>query len=81
MREEYKAIVESGSSPVDDPGDRTGWDMNSPPSRISTDYKKSSIMVRIEALNHALRGLPPERIRFHLCCGPAGTARMSPKSR
>jgi len=23
-------------------------------------------MVRIEALNHALRGLPPERIRYHL---------------
>jgi 5-methyltetrahydropteroyltriglutamate--homocysteine methyltransferase len=26
-------------------------------------------MVRIDALNHALRGLPPERIRFHLCWG------------
>ena len=26
-------------------------------------------MVRIEALNHALRGLPPERIRYHLCWG------------
>ena len=24
---------------------------------------------RIEALNHAIRGLPPERIRFHLCWG------------
>src|SRR4029077_2749029 len=32
------------------------------------DYKKF-IMVRIEALNHALRGLPPERIRYHLCWG------------
>jgi 5-methyltetrahydropteroyltriglutamate--homocysteine methyltransferase len=26
-------------------------------------------MVRIEALNHAIRGLPQDRIRFHLCWG------------
>ena len=26
-------------------------------------------MVRIEALNHAIRGLPEDRIRFHLCWG------------
>ena len=26
-------------------------------------------MVRIEALNHAIRGLPQDRIRFHLCRG------------
>jgi 5-methyltetrahydropteroyltriglutamate--homocysteine methyltransferase len=32
------------------------------------EYKKLT-MVRIEALNHALRGLPPERVRYHLCWG------------
>ena len=26
-------------------------------------------MVRVEALNHAIRGLPTDRIRFHLCWG------------
>jgi 5-methyltetrahydropteroyltriglutamate--homocysteine methyltransferase len=26
-------------------------------------------MKRVEALNHAIRGLPTERIRFHLCWG------------
>ena len=26
-------------------------------------------MVRVEALNHAIRGLPQDRIRFHLCWG------------
>ena len=26
-------------------------------------------MVRIEALNQALKGLPPDRIRLHLCWG------------
>jgi 5-methyltetrahydropteroyltriglutamate--homocysteine methyltransferase len=26
-------------------------------------------MIRIDALNHAIRDLPPDRIRFHLCWG------------
>ncbi len=26
-------------------------------------------MARVEALNHAIRGLPQDRIRFHLCWG------------
>ncbi len=26
-------------------------------------------MVRVEALNHALKGLPQDRLRFHLCWG------------
>jgi 5-methyltetrahydropteroyltriglutamate--homocysteine methyltransferase len=24
---------------------------------------------RIEATNHALQGIPPERVRYHVCCG------------
>jgi 5-methyltetrahydropteroyltriglutamate--homocysteine methyltransferase len=32
------------------------------------DYKKFT-MVRVVALNHALRGLPQDRLRFHLCWG------------
>jgi 5-methyltetrahydropteroyltriglutamate--homocysteine methyltransferase len=31
-------------------------------------FRKRSI-IRVEALNHALRGLPAERIRYHLCWG------------
>jgi 5-methyltetrahydropteroyltriglutamate--homocysteine methyltransferase len=31
-------------------------------------YRRFS-MIRVEALNHALRGLPQDRIRFHLCWG------------
>ena len=30
------------------------------------EYKKFAT-VQVEALNHALRGLPRDRIRFHLC--------------
>ncbi len=68
MREEYKAIVEAGLVlQLDDPATATGWDMITPEPTLA-EYKKF-IMVRIEALNHALRGLPPERIRYHLCWG------------
>jgi 5-methyltetrahydropteroyltriglutamate--homocysteine methyltransferase len=68
MREEYQAIVEAGLIlQLDDPSTATGWDMINPEPRLE-DYKKFT-MVRIEALNHALRGLPPERIRYHLCWG------------
>jgi 5-methyltetrahydropteroyltriglutamate--homocysteine methyltransferase len=68
MREEYKAIVQAGLIlQLDDPATATGWDMVTPEPSLD-DYKKF-IIVRIEALNHALRGLPPDRIRYHLCWG------------
>src|SRR6266568_3399841 len=57
-REEYKAIVDAGLIlQLDDPATATGWDMITPEPDLA-EYKKF-IMVRIEALNHALRGLPP----------------------
>ena len=68
MREEYRAIVEAGLIlQLDDPATATGWDMITPEPSLEA-YKKFT-MVRIEALNHALRGLPSERIRYHLCWG------------
>ena len=68
MREEYRAIVEAGLVlQLDDPATATGWDMITPEPSLE-EYKKFT-MVRIEALNHALCGLPAERIRFHLCWG------------
>jgi 5-methyltetrahydropteroyltriglutamate--homocysteine methyltransferase len=68
MREEYKTILDAGFIlQLDDPATATGWDMIDPEPDVE-DYKKFT-MVRIEALNHALRGLPQDRIRFHLCWG------------
>jgi 5-methyltetrahydropteroyltriglutamate--homocysteine methyltransferase len=68
MREEYKAIVDSGLVlQLDDPATATGWDMITPEPGLA-EYQKFT-MLRIEALNHALRGLPRERIRYHLCWG------------
>jgi 5-methyltetrahydropteroyltriglutamate--homocysteine methyltransferase len=68
MREEYKAILDAGLIlQLDDPATATGWDMIDPEPKVE-DYQKFT-MIRIEALNHALRGLPQDRIRYHLCWG------------
>src|SRR5882672_9983051 len=68
MREEYKAIVDAGLVlQLDDPAIAENWDMVNPEPSVA-DYKKFS-MVRVEALNHAIKGLPEDRIRFHLCWG------------
>lgn len=68
MREEYKAIIEAGFVlQIDDPSLSDNWDMIDPEPPLE-EFKKFE-RVRIEALNHALRGLPPERIRYHICWG------------
>jgi 5-methyltetrahydropteroyltriglutamate--homocysteine methyltransferase len=68
LREEYKAIVDAGLIlQLDDPGLPDTWDMANP--EPSFDEYKNFAMVRVEALNHALRGLPEDRIRYHICWG------------
>jgi 5-methyltetrahydropteroyltriglutamate--homocysteine methyltransferase len=68
MREEYQAIVEAGVIlQLDDPALAENWDMVNPEPDVA-DYRKFTARL-IEALNHAIRGLPPERIRLHLCWG------------
>jgi 5-methyltetrahydropteroyltriglutamate--homocysteine methyltransferase len=68
MREEYKAIIDAGLTvQIDDPSLPDNWDMINPEPPLS-EFKKFEA-ARIDALNHALRGLPPEQIRFHICWG------------
>jgi 5-methyltetrahydropteroyltriglutamate--homocysteine methyltransferase len=68
MREEYKAIIDAGLIlQLDDPSIAENWDQIVPEPTVEA-YRKFS-MVRVEALNHAIRGLPEDRIRFHLCWG------------
>jgi 5-methyltetrahydropteroyltriglutamate--homocysteine methyltransferase len=68
MREEYKAIVDAGLVlQIDDPSLPDNWDMINPEPPLA-EFKKFE-RVRMEALNHALRGLPADRIRFHICWG------------
>ena len=68
MHEEYKAIVEAGIVlQIDDPSLPDNWDMINPEPPLD-EFKKFE-QVRMEALNHALRGLSADRIRFHICWG------------
>jgi 5-methyltetrahydropteroyltriglutamate--homocysteine methyltransferase len=68
MREEYTAIIEAGLMlQLDDPAIAENWDQINPAPTVEA-YQRFT-RVRVEALNHAIRGLPPERIRFHLCWG------------
>jgi 5-methyltetrahydropteroyltriglutamate--homocysteine methyltransferase len=68
MREEYIAIVEAGLIlQLDDPALATNWDMINP-EPVVDEYRRFA-RLQVDALNHALRGLPRERIRFHLCWG------------
>src|ERR1044072_1054772 len=67
MREEYKAIVDSGFLlQIDNPDLPDAWQVY--PEMSVADYRKYAEM-RVDALNHGLRDLPPDRIRFHTCWG------------
>ena len=68
LREEYKAITDAGLIlQIDDPSIAENWDQINPEPSIE-DYRAFT-RIRVEALNYALRGLPEEQIRFHLCWG------------
>jgi 5-methyltetrahydropteroyltriglutamate--homocysteine methyltransferase len=67
MRAEYRAIVDAGFLlQIDDPDLPDGWACL--PDITLPDYRKYAEM-RIDALNHALRDIPPEKIRLHVCWG------------
>ena len=68
MREEYQAIVEAGFIlQIDDPGLPGAWDMLDP--RPSLQEYRRYAMLRVEALNRALEGIPEDRVRYHICWG------------
>lgn len=68
MRQEYKIITDAGLTvQIDDPSIAESWDQINPEPSLE-DYKKF-IGVRIEALNWALKDIPTELTRFHVCWG------------
>jgi 5-methyltetrahydropteroyltriglutamate--homocysteine methyltransferase len=68
MRYEYRAIVEAGFIlQLDDPGLPDTWDMIIPRPSIE-DYRQFA-QIRVDAMNHALQGLPEDRVRYHICWG------------
>jgi 5-methyltetrahydropteroyltriglutamate--homocysteine methyltransferase len=68
LKREYRAIVDAGFLlQVDAPDvpmmrNRQLWAVP------FSEYRKH-LALRLEALNHALEGIPEERIRFHVCWG------------
>ena len=68
LREEYRAVIDAGLIlQIDDPSIAENWDQINPAPSVE-DYLAFT-RIRVDALNHALRGLPEDQIRFHLCWG------------
>ncbi len=68
LREEYKAITDAGLIvQIDDPSLAENWDQINPEPSVA-DYQAFT-KLRVEALNHAIEGLPREQVRLHLCWG------------
>jgi 5-methyltetrahydropteroyltriglutamate--homocysteine methyltransferase len=67
LREEYLAIVDAGFIlQIDDP-----WltEVHSQDPSLSVAQRRKIAERSIDALNHAIRGIPSEKIRFHTCYG------------
>jgi 5-methyltetrahydropteroyltriglutamate--homocysteine methyltransferase len=68
LKTEYRAIVDAGFIlQIDDPGLGETWDMMLPAPPLE-EYRRMQAR-NIEALNHALAGIPEEQVRYHLCWG------------
>ena len=68
MRFEYEAIAAAGATvQVDCPDLAMG--RHSAYAQMSLEEFRSTIRMHIEALNHAVRNIPAEQLRMHLCWG------------
>jgi 5-methyltetrahydropteroyltriglutamate--homocysteine methyltransferase len=65
IREEYKAIVDAGFIlQIDDPRLISYYMMN---PELSVEECRKWAAERVEAINDSIRGIPPEKVRFHTC--------------
>jgi 5-methyltetrahydropteroyltriglutamate--homocysteine methyltransferase len=68
LRVEYEMITQAGFTlQVDDAWLAALWDRIG--IQMGLEAYKKFCMVRVEALNHALRNIPPEKVRYHMCWG------------
>ncbi len=68
MRTEYKTIIDAGFLvQLDDARSAVTYDRMVPPASFA-DYKRW-LQQQIEIMNHAIDGLPADRIRYHICWG------------
>ncbi len=70
LKPEYQCVVDAGLLlQVDDPGLPDAWPaFSSKPGATLEAYRRYAA-VRVEALNHALEGIPDEKVRYHACWG------------
>jgi len=67
MHGEYKAIVDAGFLlQIDDPDLPDGWQFM---SKMSVPEYRKYAELRVDALNHGLRDITADRVRFHTCWG------------
>jgi len=67
LREEYQAIVAAGFIvQIDDPRLAMNYMLH---PELTVEQQRAWAVKRVAALNHALRGIPPERVRHHTCYG------------
>jgi 5-methyltetrahydropteroyltriglutamate--homocysteine methyltransferase len=67
LRVEYQAIIDAGFIlQIDDPS-LTRLYRTDPSSTVAQRARDAELY--IDALNHALRGIPPQKIRYHTCYG------------
>jgi 5-methyltetrahydropteroyltriglutamate--homocysteine methyltransferase len=65
----FKAITAAGFIlQIDDPAISHDWEEVRRPQMTLPEYEKF-MMLRVEALNAALEGIPEESIRYHVCWG------------
>jgi 5-methyltetrahydropteroyltriglutamate--homocysteine methyltransferase len=68
MRTEYRMIVDAGFVlQIDDARAATAFDRMVPPGSFQ-DYRRW-LAKFVESLNHALEGIPEDRVRYHVCWG------------
>ena len=67
LREEYQAIVAAGFMvQIDDPRLAMNYMLH---PELDVEQQRAWAAKRLAALNHALRGIPTERVRHHTCYG------------
>ncbi|AWB81593.1 epoxyalkane--coenzyme M transferase [Corynebacterium yudongzhengii] len=68
MSQEYKAITDAGFTvQLDAPDLAEAWDQINPEPSVA-DFQ-DWLKIRIDAINSALKGLPREQTRLHICWG------------
>lgn len=68
LHQEYQAVIDAGLYVQIDDAFLPYMHERMVPPMSNTDYRRWAQM-RIDALNHALRGIPEERSRYHICWG------------